>query len=217
MVDLRKGGPAVWTRGTVAADPATSVAKRALDLVGSLVLLLFFSPLLLLAAGLIACGGDGPVLFAQERTGLDGRVIKVLKFRTLTVIEEGASVRSVSSGDPRVTPVGRVLRRLSVDELPQLVNVLKGDMSLVGPRPHAVLHDRIFSTGCPDYQRRFRAKPGLTGLAQVRGYKGSVSSLGHLHARVEADLRYIDRWSLGLDVMILARTLWAVLEEPGDA
>ncbi len=177
---------------------------------------------LLLAAvpmGLIALAirldSPGPVLFRQRRTGLDNQDFEILKFRTMYHHAADPEARvQVRSGDPRVTPVGALLRRTSLDELPQLLNVLRGDMSFVGPRPHAPgtrAGGRQFEEVTPSYPLRHRVKPGLTGLAQVRGWRGETPTEELLLRRVESDLEYIDRWSLWLDLAIVLRTLWAVL------
>lgn len=204
-------------RHEIPARVATSLAKRVADLIGAGLLLIFLSPVLLAAAALIAAEGGGPILFRQSRTGLGGRVIRVLKFRTLSVVEEGDAVVAVARADPRITRVGALLRRTSVDELPQLLNVLRGEMSLVGPRPHALVHDRLFSALLPDYGRRFQARPGLTGLAQVTGFRGAVDSPGQIAARLQADTAYIDAWSMELDARILLRTARILLLAPDGA
>jgi putative colanic acid biosynthesis UDP-glucose lipid carrier transferase len=205
---VRAPGPVDTARIGPAAGRA--ITKRGLDLVLSLLLLLFLTPLLISIAVLIRATSDGPALFRQRRSGLDGRVFKVLKFRTMTVMEDGA-VRAVRRGDVRVTAIGAILRRTSLDELPQLINVLRGEMSLVGPRPHAVSHDRQFSLLAPAYPARFRTRPGLTGLAQISGHRGEIRTRECLLARLEADLRYIRDWSLLLDLKILAMTALMVL------
>lgn len=186
---------------------ATSRRKRALDVVGAALALLLFAPLLCLTALVIWLDGGGPVLFRQRRTGLGGRTFEILKFRTMSVAETGEQAQQATRGDCRVTPLGRVLRRLSIDELPQLINVLRGEMSLVGPRPHAVGHDHLWSVAVAGYQDRFRAKPGLTGLAQVLGYRGVVSSIACIEKRVAADNAYVDSWSFGGDLLLILRTI----------
>ena len=193
------------------AGPAGSSAKRAFDAALALALLCFFAPLLLAIAIAVRLDSPGPALFRQRRTGLDGRLFQILKFRTMTVMEDGA-LTAVSRGDPRVTRIGAVLRRTSLDELPQLLNVVLGDMSLVGPRPHAIAHDERFSQEAPNYVLRFAARPGVTGLAQISGFRGEIVSRECLDGRVDADLRYIRGWSLLLDLRILlatARLVWA--------
>ena len=198
------GGARVETGPTPPAV-GVSFSKRAFDLIMALGLLLFFAPLMLAVAVAVRTTSKGPALFRQRRTGLGGKVFTIYKFRTMTVMEDG-EVRAACRGDPRVTPVGAILRRSSLDELPQLFNVIRSDMSLVGPRPHAVAHDEIFSAMLPEYAERFQARPGLTGLAQVNGHRGELKTLDSLKARVAHDNRYIAQWTLLLDLRILAAT-----------
>lgn len=181
--------------------------KRAVDIVGALLLLIVLAPLLLLVAVAVRAESKGPALFRQRRTGLDGVPFIICKFRTMTVLEDGDMVTQVSRGDCRVTRVGAFLRRSSVDELPNLLNVLKGDMSLIGPRPHALAHDRYWSAIIPEYQARWLAKPGITGLAQVAGWRGETPDIDSMAKRVAHDLEYIRNWSFGLDMTIAVRTL----------
>jgi putative colanic acid biosynthesis UDP-glucose lipid carrier transferase len=180
--------------------------KRALDVVVSAALILILSPVLLLIAGLIMVTTNGPALFQQRRGGLGGRAFLIRKFRTMTTAEDGDQVQQATRGDPRVTVIGRFLRRSSLDELPQLFNVLAGDMSMVGPRPHALAHDLRFGAICPRYSERFAARPGITGLAQVRGHRGQIDRDEDLCDRVDCDLEYIATWSLGLELAILLKT-----------
>ena len=135
----------------------------------------------------------------------------MLKFRSMTVMEDGETIRQAIPGDSRVTRVGRILRRTSLDELPQLINVLKGEMSVVGPRPHAIAHDEEFSRMLAIYPNRHQMRPGMTGLAQVTGLRGSTAKPGSIEARVEADMTYIANWSMWLDLKILFKTVWAVI------
>lgn len=153
----------------------------------------------------------GPVIFSQRRRGRYLHDFNVLKFRTMSVMENGGDVRQAAPSDPRVTLTGRILRRTSLDELPQLINVLKGEMSLVGPRPHALHHDDQFTRLLEQYPDRHQMKPGLTGLAQVTGFRGSTAAPGSIEARVSADLAYIHSWTLLLDLKILTRTVAAVV------
>jgi putative colanic acid biosynthesis UDP-glucose lipid carrier transferase len=153
----------------------------------------------------------GPVLFCQRRRGRYQQIINVYKFRTMRVMEDGANVRQAKAGDDRVTAIGRVLRRTSLDELPQLFNVLKGEMSLVGPRPHALIHDEEFSRLIEAYPDRHQMRPGMTGLAQVTGLRGPTVAPGSIEARLQADLAYIKSWSIWLDLRILTRTIGAVI------
>ena len=184
--------------------------KRLLDLLGAALLLLLLCPLLLAIALLITITSPGPVFYVQTRYGLDGRPFPMLKFRTMTVMEDGATpgLQQARRDDPRVTPIGRFLRRWSLDELPQLFNVLDGSMSLVGPRPHAVDHNEHYRQLIPAYMQRHLFKPGMTGLAQVEGLRGETAELDAMARRVEADLRYQREWSLSMDLRILLRTLF---------
>jgi putative colanic acid biosynthesis UDP-glucose lipid carrier transferase len=189
------------------AKVANSRSKRAFDILVALVALLIFLPLLCLVAVAVRVESPGPALFRQKRTGLNGHVFTVLKFRTMTVVEDGDTIRQATRDDARVTALGGVLRRLSLDELPQILNVLKGEMSLIGPRPHAVAHDTAWGQAVPNYARRFRARPGLTGYAAIRGHRGEVTDLKSIVDRVEADNDYIDNWSLRLDMQIIWKTI----------
>lgn len=206
-----------WTPTTPAKPPApgpsvlsavaTSRRKRAFDILGALMALLLFLPLLLTIGLLVRLESRGPTLFRQRRTGLGGEIFTVFKFRTMTVAEDGQTVRQATRGDARVTALGAILRKFSLDELPQLLNVLRGEMSLIGPRPHAVAHDEAWTKLVPGYERRFRARPGLTGYAAVCGYRGEVQDLQAIVDRVAADNLYVDNWSFGLDLKIAWRTL----------
>lgn len=198
--------PVAASVGSTAAC-ARSRRKRAFDIAMSFSALMVFLPLLLTIAMLVRLESRGPALFRQRRTGLHGEIFTVFKFRTMTVTEDGDSVRQATVGDARVTALGAILRKLSLDELPQLLNVLRGDMSLIGPRPHAVAHDETWSKQVPGYERRFRARPGLTGYAAVCGFRGEVKQLQAIVDRVEADNEYIDTWTFALDMKIVWRTL----------
>ena len=183
--------------------------KRSFDLLVAGTGVLLISPLLLLIALAVKLSSPGPVLFRQERYGLDGKRFAVYKFRSMRVLEAGdqPGLQQATRNDPRVTPVGAVLRRWSLDELPQLFNVLKGEMSLVGPRPHAVEHNEYYRQHVAGYMQRHAFKPGITGLAQVEGWRGETATLDSMAARVDADLRYQRNWSLKLDIKILIKTL----------
>jgi len=182
--------------------------KRIFDLSLSLVALLLISPILIIVAILIASSSPGPILFVQDRYGLDCKRFRIYKFRTMHVLESGDQpcLKQATRNDPRITPLGRFLRRWSIDELPQLLNVLKGEMSLVGPRPHAVDHNEQYRQLIPGYMQRHAFKPGITGLAQVEGWRGETKTLEEMSKRVDADLRYQRDWSLKLDIKILIRT-----------
>lgn len=182
--------------------------KRAMDLVLAGVGLVLISPLVLLIAIAIAVTSPGPILFVQDRYGLDGQRFRIFKFRTMRVVEPGdqPGLRQATRDDPRITPLGRFLRRWSLDELPQLLNVIRGEMSLVGPRPHAVDHNEQYRRLIPGYMQRHSFKPGITGLAQVEGWRGETIDLQDMARRIDADLRYQRDWSLSLDVKILIMT-----------
>ena len=199
---------------TDAHRSAKSGFKRAFDVSTAMVLLLFVLPLFLVVALVIVLESRGPVFFVQRRTGLGGRTFRVIKFRSMTVMEDGVDVKHAEKGDIRVTRVGRFLRRSSIDELPQLINVVKGDMSLVGPRPHAIAHDQYYGALIPHYVHRFRARPGITGLAQVNGLRGEIHSLKGMVDRVTFDNAYIDGWSSWQDIRILAKTAVVALFQP---
>jgi putative colanic acid biosynthesis UDP-glucose lipid carrier transferase len=186
--------------------PAFVSAKRALDLVVSLAVFLAAFPVLVLIAVAIKLDSRGPVLFRQCRVGQGGKSFRVLKFRTMHVLEDGAHVAQACNGDPRITPLGKFLRASSLDEAPQLLNVLAGEMSLVGPRPHARVHDEEFARLVPHYVLRRSVKPGLTGWAQVNGLRGPTPSVAHVVSRTDHDVWYARHASLALDLKILART-----------
>ena len=193
------------------SDSASSVTKRLFDLGCSLVGLIFLAPLLITIAILIKATSRGPVLFAQHRTGLGGKTFVIYKFRTMTTLENGDDVVQACRDDCRITRVGSFLRRSSLDELPQLWNVLIGDMSIVGPRPHAVAHDHYYGALLPDYRDRFRAKPGITGLAQCNGARGPTETLEKMSRRIRLDLAYIERWSLAMEARILVKTAKVII------
>ena len=199
----------------VAGDFVSSLnlTKRLFDIILASLLLLGCLPLLLLAALLVKADGPGPVIFRQSRIGAQGRPFIVLKFRTLA-FAPGAPFAQVQHGDARVTKIGRFLRRISLDELLQLINVIKGEMSLVGPRPHApetAVAGVRFEDAVRLYRLRHRVRPGMTGLAQIRGQRGATLHVTTLEQRLASDLEYIQSWSLWLDVVILLRTVPAIL------
>lgn len=190
---------------------AERASKRAFDLAVAAVTLAAVLPLLALVAAAIMIDSPGPVLFRQRRSGFDQRHFTILKFRTMSNTHGDSAVVQAVPGDRRVTRVGRMLRRSSIDELPQLVNVLKGEMSLVGPRPHALAHDQQYRALIGDYAMRHHVRPGLTGWAQVNGERGETARTERMARRVGLDLWYIRHWSLLLDVQILGRTVVEVL------
>lgn len=204
------------TIDTVESSPpvARSVSKRTLDLSIALFALLVLAPLLLVVALGIYLEDGGPVLFRQRRTGLNGTVFTILKFRSMTVAEDGDVVRQAAKADARVTKIGAIIRTLSIDELPQLLNVCKGEMSLVGPRPHAVAHDQRWAQLVPGYCERFRTRPGLTGYAQVTGLRGEIQAIEDLKERVAADNLYIEQWSMKLEIQIILRTVPLLFNDP---
>jgi putative colanic acid biosynthesis UDP-glucose lipid carrier transferase len=197
--------PRVSRRG-----PAQSAQKRLLDVIASLGLLIFLAPTLLVIALAIRLDSAGPILFMQRRTGLNGVPFRIYKFRSMRVADDGDVVKQATRNDSRVTRVGRFIRRSSLDELPQLLNVLKGDMSLVGPRPHALAHDEYYGSSIADYNARFRARPGITGLSQVKGFRGETETVADMEQRIRFDNLYIENWSILKDVGILVSTAFVV-------
>jgi putative colanic acid biosysnthesis UDP-glucose lipid carrier transferase len=189
------------------------VTKRLTDIGLSVVILLLFLPLLMLIAILVKMSSPGPVIFKQRRYGLDGREIAVYKFRTMSVTEDGEQIRQASKADSRITRIGRILRRTSMDELPQLINVLQGRMSLVGPRPHAVAHNEEYRKLIKGYMVRHKVLPGITGLAQVNGCRGETSQLEEMEARVNYDLDYLRHWTPMLDIKIILLTAVKVFRD----
>jgi Undecaprenyl-phosphate glucose phosphotransferase len=207
-VELSKLGPLASLRITRRPLSLAEVAqKRLFDLVFAAIALVALTPLIILVAFLIGLEGAGPVFFLQRRYGFNQQPFRIIKFRTMCTLDDGTVVPQVKRDDPRLTRLGRWLRRWNIDELPQLFNVLKGDMSLVGPRPHALSHDREFERRISLYARRHNVKPGITGWAQINGFRGQTDTEEKLRKRVEHDLFYIDNWSLWLDLKIIARTV----------
>ncbi|MEX1153061.1 exopolysaccharide biosynthesis polyprenyl glycosylphosphotransferase [Parvibaculum sp.] len=182
------------------------ILKAIEDRAIGLVALILFAPFMLLVALAIKLDSRGPVFFRQRRHGFNHQIFHVYKFRTMSVTEDGPVILQAKRDDPRITRVGRFLRRTSLDELPQLINVLQGDMSLVGPRPHALSHNDHYSTLLERYANRHRVKPGMTGWAQVKGFRGETETPAKMKARIDHDLYYIENWSLWFDIKILAMT-----------
>jgi Undecaprenyl-phosphate glucose phosphotransferase len=180
--------------------------KRLFDLVFAAVALIVLTPLLIAVAILIKLDSPGPVFFLQRRYGFNQQPFRIFKFRTMRTLDDGAVIRQATRDDPRITRVGRWLRRWNIDEIPQLFNVLTGDMSLVGPRPHALSHDQEFAQRIALYARRHNVKPGITGWAQIHGLRGATDTDEKMRRRVEHDLYYLDNWSLWLDLQIVIRT-----------
>ncbi len=187
------------------------MVKRLEDIILSALILLAISPLLLAIAVGVKLSSPGPVIFRQRRYGLDGQEIVVYKFRSMRVMEDGGHVPQARKDDPRVTPFGAFLRRTSLDELPQFLNVLQGRMSIVGPRPHAISHNETYRKLIKGYMVRHKVKPGITGLAQVSGARGETDTLEKMQARIEYDLAYLRNWSLRLDLQIIVRTALVVV------
>ncbi|MER9016493.1 exopolysaccharide biosynthesis polyprenyl glycosylphosphotransferase [Mesorhizobium sp. M0768] len=193
--------------------PAERLLKRLFDIAFASLLLLFLFPLMAVVACAIALESGRPVLFRQTRRGFCGKPFNIYKFRSMTVQENGAEIRQAQRNDARVTRLGRILRQSNIDELPQLFNVLRGEMSLVGPRPHAVAHDDTYSAVIASYAYRHRVKPGLTGWAQINGFRGETKELWRMEKRVEHDLWYIQSWSVQLDLKIIWTTAVLVLSD----
>ena len=190
----------------------SGLVKRAADIVLSLLILALVAPLLVMLALAVKLSSPGPAIFRQRRYGLDGEEIVVYKLRTMSVTEDGDAIRQCGKDDARVTPLGRFLRRTSLDELPQFVNVLQGRMSIVGPRPHAVAHNELYRKLITGYMQRHKVRPGLTGWAQVNGLRGETESVDKMKARIDYDLDYLRNWSLRLDLYIIVKTAWIVLK-----
>ncbi|MGH1440922.1 MAG: undecaprenyl-phosphate glucose phosphotransferase [Cellvibrionaceae bacterium] len=180
--------------------------KEVLDRAVALVCIMLLSPLLITIALIVKFTSKGPIIFKQDRHGWDGRIFKVWKFRSMVVHQEDVGVTQAKKKDPRVTAIGAFIRRTSIDELPQLFNVLFGNMSLVGPRPHAVAHNDHYREKIGSYLARHRIKPGITGLAQINGCRGETETDDKMHKRAEYDMEYINNWSLWLDIKILFKT-----------
>lgn len=187
--------------------------KQAGDFVLAALILILTSPLMLLIAVGVKLGSPGPVLFKQRRYGVDGREILVYKFRSMTVCEDGNHIQQAQPGDKRVTELGAFLRKTSLDELPQFINVLEGKMSIVGPRPHAVSHNEMYRKMIKGYMVRHKVKPGITGWAQVHGFRGETETLDKMEKRVQYDLDYLRNWSLTLDAWIIFKTISVVLRD----
>jgi exopolysaccharide biosynthesis polyprenyl glycosylphosphotransferase len=200
-IELQRGPLDAYERGL----------KRCIDILAAAAAFVALSPVLAVTALLVRLDSAGPVFFRQRRLGFNGRPFHIVKFRTMSVLEDGPIVCQAAKSDSRVTRVGRWLRRTSIDELPQLLNVLTGSMSLVGPRPHAVAHDDQFSKVVRHYAFRQHVKPGLTGWAQVNGQRGPTPTEADMRRRVDLDLWYIDNWSLRLDFLIIARTIVEIM------
>jgi putative colanic acid biosynthesis UDP-glucose lipid carrier transferase len=187
--------------------------KRTSDIVLATLILVMISPVLLALAIGVKVSSPGPVLFKQRRYGLDGRDIVVYKFRSMTVCEDGDKVVQATRNDRRITRFGAIIRKTSLDELPQFINVLQGRMSIVGPRPHAVAHNEEYRKLIKGYMIRHKVKPGITGWAQINGLRGETDTVDKMKARIDYDLDYLRRWSLRLDLSIIARTVQLVFKD----
>jgi Undecaprenyl-phosphate glucose phosphotransferase len=206
---------ATWTAELKRAPltPWERAIKRAIDIVTATLALVMLSPLMGLVALAIKLESLGPAFFVQTRNGFNGRPFRIYKFRSMSVVEDGPVIRQAVKNDPRVTKLGRLLRRTNLDELPQLFNVLAGDMSLVGPRPHAAAHNSEYERIIANYAHRYHVKPGLTGWAQIHGLRGETATVDRMAKRVDFDLWYVNNWSLWLDLKILLRTLLLGLQQ----
>lgn len=189
-------------------DGVNALIKRIEDIVLASLILLLISPLLITIALVVKFTSTGPIIFKQRRYGIDGKPIEVWKFRSMTVMEDGDKVKQATKRDERLTPIGGFIRSTSLDELPQFLNVLKGDMSIVGPRPHAVVHNEQYRKLIQGYMLRHKVKPGITGWAQINGWRGETDTLMKMEKRIEFDLEYIRSWSLWFDLKIVFMTVF---------
>ena len=206
----------IQLRTTPLDEPANAFIKRTFDIVVSGLLLVLLSPLFLILAIAIRLSSPGPVLFRQERIGLNKKPFTMYKFRSMRVNDEQDTAWS-SAEDDRRTWLGAFLRKVSIDELPQFINVLKGDMSIVGPRPHMLQHTELYSKLVNKYMVRHLIKPGITGWAQVTGYRGETHELSQMEGRVRRDIWYLENWSLLLDIRIMLLTVWNALKRDENA
>src|SRR5213075_237839 len=193
------------------------LVKRVSDVVLAAFIMVLIAPFLLAIALGVKLSSPGPVIFRQRRNGLDGGEIVVYKFRSMQAQDNGPVVRQATKDDPRITRFGAFIRRTSLDELPQFINVLQGRMSIVGPRPHAVAHNEVYRKLIKGYMQRHKVRPGLTGLAQVNGLRGETDTVEKMRARIAYDLDYLRNWSLALDLRIIWKTIFVVLKRPETA
>ncbi|MBT0962773.1 undecaprenyl-phosphate glucose phosphotransferase [Denitromonas iodatirespirans] len=191
----------------------SGLVKRASDMLLSMLILVLISPVLAAVAIGVKRSSPGPIIFKQRRYGLDGKEIVVYKFRSMSTCDDGAVVKQASKNDQRITPFGAFIRRTSLDELPQFINVLQGRMSIVGPRPHAVAHNETYRKLIKGYMVRHKVKPGITGWAQVNGYRGETDTVDKMEKRIEYDLEYLRNWSLGMDLWIIVKTVVLVFRD----
>ncbi|MDQ3026943.1 MAG: undecaprenyl-phosphate glucose phosphotransferase, partial [Pseudomonadota bacterium] len=193
------------------------IVKRVSDVILASLIMVLIAPVLAAIAAGVKLSSPGPVLFRQRRYGLDGQEILVYKFRSMTVTEDGGVIRQATRNDARVTPFGAFIRKTSLDELPQFINVLQGRMSIVGPRPHAIAHNEMYRKLIKSYMIRHKVKPGITGWAQVNGLRGETETVEKMKARVEYDLDYLRNWSLRLDLGIIWKTIFVVFKRQDTA
>ena len=204
-IEDMEGLPIINIRHVPLTEPVNAFAKRLMDIIGSLFAIVLFSPVMIITAVLIKATSKGPVIFSQERVGLHNRTFRMYKFRSMYVQQpDEERTKWTTRGDPRVTPVGHIIRHTNIDEMPQFFNVLKGDMSLVGPRPERPQFVEKFREEIPRYMIKHQVRPGITGWAQVNGYRGDTS----IQKRIEHDLYYIENWTMGLDLKILFMTIF---------
>ena len=203
-------GLPIMNMSATTMDGPRGFIKRVEDILLSIILLLILSPVLLIIAALIKTGSTGPIFFKQRRYGQDGKEFLVWKFRSMKVTEDGDNVVQAKKEDDRITPIGKWLRKLSLDELPQLFNVLEGSMSMIGPRPHAVAHNEFYRKKVLGYMARHKIRPGITGWAQVNGSRGETAQISDMEERIQYDLEYIKNWSIFLDIRILFMTIRTV-------
>jgi putative colanic acid biosynthesis UDP-glucose lipid carrier transferase len=203
-----KGIPVISVFDTPLNSTTARMFKRLEDIILSAFILLLISPALLIIALAVKFTSPGPIIFKQKRYGLNGQEIKVYKFRSMTTQDNGSVVKQATKNDVRITPIGAFIRKTSLDELPQFINVLQGKMSIVGPRPHAVAHNEEYRQLVPKYMQRHLVKPGITGWAQINGWRGETDTLEKMEKRIEYDLHYINNWSLWLDIKIIVLTVF---------
>lgn len=206
-VDL-KGLPVISVYDTPINSATSRAIKRLEDVIATICILLVIFPFMLIIALGVKLSSPGPVIFKQKRYGLNGKEINVYKFRTMTALENGQNIKQAEKNDTRITKFGRFLRRTSLDELPQFINVLQGKMSIVGPRPHASAHNELYRKLVPKYMQRHIVKPGITGWAQINGWRGETDTLDKMEKRIEYDLHYIHNWSLWFDIKIILLTIF---------
>jgi putative colanic acid biosynthesis UDP-glucose lipid carrier transferase len=207
---MLNGSPAFYlNQSPLTTNPTAALFKSLFDRTTALLGLIVISPLLLLVAVIIKLTSKGPVFFKQTRQGWNGKPFSIYKFRSM-YLHEDTNVKQATKDDARITPIGRLLRRTSIDELPQLINVIKGEMALVGPRPHAIAHNQQYSNTISTYMMRHKIKPGLTGWAQVNGSRGETDTLEKMEIRIKYDLEYINNWSFWFDIEILLKTPYAL-------